>query len=488
MSSSEKTTVEQINESGPYAVLGREFDFDKQKHVEIDVVISAIYESYGVSPAPSFFAAYPEAVAALLDEAQESSATDEFKDDALEDFTLHYSLNTPQLPSLIWLRSLSAAATESGVEAEVDIVREHLPTVLDPDISKRLARQGMRYLGSEAQDPNKALDAIAITATHLMLSGKNSFKTEIAQKASNIETVFKLNEPAVYAVVNDLHMHMTEDIKHLPTAVHSHMSKNLLRYEAAKRVLPVFSALRRLKALSERLDAPKARLASIQAVQYLLEEATINKFMRQPGVTDVFESVDILDSLKPMELDWSILPEGELEKSAREIVDSMQSAKPGKEIIIDLERLKSLEEIRSSWGADKSYYARGSLKNRKTIRKDGNECPDEYIVLVLQTIDENNNTEAEHAVAESPIVGPHAMYVYRQDAGEGFSWRDVMAMSKQDAKLFNARALKHNKNGPTVSEKAIHLLGASKEEFLRIRNYRIKGFTLPRGVVEIVES
>lgn len=150
---------------------------------------------------------------------------------------------------------------------------------------------------------------------------------------------------------------------------------------------------------------------------------------------------------RPMELDWEVLPPGtdELEKTARQIV-SDATAGTHKSLEVDLRRLVILEEIRKIWGEDASYYSRGVRNKRRTvIDSDGSEQPDEYIILVLQEIDRlTGEVMYEHAVAESPIAGPNALYVYRQDATDHrHSWRTVMSLPKNQSQKLGARDIRH---------------------------------------------
>lgn len=176
-----------------------------------------------------------------------------------------------------------------------------------------------------------------------------------------------------------------------------------------------------------------------------------------------------------VELDWTVLPENELEleKAAREIVSEAQErVAKGTEVCIDLERLNILKQIRDKWGSDRSYYARGQLGGRRRINIEGTESPDEYIVLVLMHLDAQGRAVAEHAIAESPIAGHNALYVFRSDVSGDLSWREVYSLSKEDARSLGARALKHTKAGDdrrslveVMSDRVASLLMVTPEEF-----------------------
>jgi|GEM_PF-5058403 len=179
-------------------------------------------------------------------------------------------------------------------------------------------------------------------------------------------------------------------------------------------------------------------------------------------------------NLHPMELDWEILPPGEteLEKGARQIVEDV-TARTGKTPEIDLDRLNILEGVRELWGKDKSYYSRGVRKKRSVVHDmNGQEQPDEYVILVLQETDAKTGLVREHAVAESPIAGPNALYVYRSDTTEQqYDWRTVMSLSKAESRKLGARSIKHRaaqESAPlndVMIEKVTHLLTVPPTDF-----------------------
>ncbi len=191
----------------------------------------------------------------------------------------------------------------------------------------------------------------------------------------------------------------------------------------------------------------------------------------------------VKDVLKETELDWTVLPKGEdeLRKSAEEIIDAaMARLEDGVEPTIDLERLNILTEIRSRWGEDMCYFARGKLKRGASIAsEDGTRQPDEYIVLVLQEY--RDGKLIEHAVAESPIAGPNALYVCRADVSPK-SWREVYSIPKKDARALGARRVKHtcavgDSLISVMANKVETLLTATPTEFATLQfNGRNKGF------------
>jgi hypothetical protein len=179
-----------------------------------------------------------------------------------------------------------------------------------------------------------------------------------------------------------------------------------------------------------------------------------------------------------VELDWTVLPddEGELTQQAKDIVKQIESRseETGRKADIDLDRLNILRNIREAWGKDRCYYARGTLGNRPKVNIAGKEYPDEYIVLVLQDINKDGNILTEHAIAESPVVGPNAMYVFRSDVSEGYNWRQVYSLPKRQARALGARRVKHTtSNGRSIvdelTDKVTCLLTATPEEFENVK-------------------
>lgn len=222
-----------------------------------------------------------------------------------------------------------------------------------------------------------------------------------------------------------------------------------------------------------------------------------------PGIAKANEQIDNLEyaeatifdeaslELEQVEsLNWEVLPPGELEQISREIVRDAHSE--SNTPTIDLERLKILENIRNRWGAEDCYYARGALSARRTVRDGAKSEADQYLMLILQKKDKNGSVVAEHAIAESPIAGPHALYVFRQDVSEGLDWRDVMSLPKQYARDFGARNVKHSlPRGKTdlvlsMTEKVTTLMAATPEEFHAIEFNGSRGIRLGREVLQAI--
>lgn len=183
------------------------------------------------------------------------------------------------------------------------------------------------------------------------------------------------------------------------------------------------------------------------------------------------------------ELDWTVLPYGEegeqdLEEAANAIVElARKRAAKGTKIELDLSRLEILRMLRRAWGPDRCHYERGTLKDRGVRIINGEEQPDEYIILVMQLLNEQGGLIGEHAVAESPITRDNALYVFRADTeiSKAFNWRQVYSVRKEDARdIGGARAIKHTKGDgrphtELLPERVLALLTCPPEQFYQIR-------------------
>ncbi len=171
-----------------------------------------------------------------------------------------------------------------------------------------------------------------------------------------------------------------------------------------------------------------------------------------------------------MQVQWEVLPPGSsLTDVARSIVEE-KKLRAKKAFGVDFIRLQALENIRQYVGEHNSKYVRGSLKQRGIVRDGDKECPDEYILLLINGAD----GDVESVIADSPIVGPHAMYVYRRDtAQKGSKWETVFRLDKPDARQLGARAVKHtvpidSNLVDTMTSKAMELLTCRAEDFFGI--------------------
>jgi hypothetical protein len=195
--------------------------------------------------------------------------------------------------------------------------------------------------------------------------------------------------------------------------------------------------------------------------------------------------------LEAAELTWEVLPEEDLQRRAEAIVGQARE-RGATATTIDVTRLAVLSDLRRSWGYDDSYYVYGSLGSRGVVRDESRETPDQYLLVVLQEKDGEGEVTAEHVVAESPVAGPNAMYVFRQDVSEGLNWREVLALPKSYARYYGARAVRHVAvDGETMQQsmarKASALLYCTKDEFPYI-SFAGSDMRLPRGVVPAPDS
>ncbi len=205
-------------------------------------------------------------------------------------------------------------------------------------------------------------------------------------------------------------------------------------------------------------------------------------------------SAEQLPLEQPEQLNWALLPPGELENHTRDIVQSKQHEQLNSQPYIDLERLRILENLRQWWGPDYTYYVKGLRTRRRSIKGETEEVPDEYIMLILQVHDQNGTFLYENAIAESPIGGHNALYIQRYDVN-GWQWNELMAYPKRDVQAMGARALKHDRSDPymihNMTERAKILLTNHPQAFL---NGEFHGFDregkpylhIPRNVMDII--
>lgn len=200
--------------------------------------------------------------------------------------------------------------------------------------------------------------------------------------------------------------------------------------------------------------------------------------------------IEIVPAIEHVEqLNWEILPPGDVERIAREIV--REAANETQLPTIDLARLTILDNIRQRWGSDDCYYARGALAARRYIQDDEATEANQYLMLILQEKNGAGELVAEHAIAESPIAGPHALYVFRQDVSEGLDWRDVMSLPKKYARDFGARNVKHTlPRGETdlvssMTEKVSILMSATAQEFRQLQFDGTRGLRIPRSLLKV---
>jgi len=199
-------------------------------------------------------------------------------------------------------------------------------------------------------------------------------------------------------------------------------------------------------------------------------------------------------SSQPEQLNWQILPPGELVNYAGDIIQANQSETSGSQPYVDLNRLNILENLRQWWGPERSYYAKGVRTGRRNVKNEFIEVPDEYIMLILQVCDQCGVLLYENAIAESPIAGHNALYIQRFDAN-GWQWQELMTHPKSDVLAMGARRLMHDPADPymvhNMTERTKILLTVHPQAFL---NSEFHGFDregkpylhIPRNVMDII--
>jgi|GEM_PF-2493355 len=186
-------------------------------------------------------------------------------------------------------------------------------------------------------------------------------------------------------------------------------------------------------------------------------------------------------------LDWEALPPGELEQHAREIV-AQNMERMSTPPTIDLARLRTLSSLRTALGESRCYFARGKLGARRKVKADGVEQADQYLLLVWRDLDDQGNLRGESVVAESPIAGEHALYVFRHDVS-GDNWRSAMALPKSVARDLGARRVRHvipvgeTDLVATMTRKALALLTCPPEEFSILKFAGAQGVRVPRAAL-----
>jgi hypothetical protein len=179
-------------------------------------------------------------------------------------------------------------------------------------------------------------------------------------------------------------------------------------------------------------------------------------------------------AMETASVEWQLLPPGDLRVTAQKLITEARErrSKTAKPLEVDLDRLQILEEIRKAWGPN-TRYTRGMATGRRSAQTpEGEDVPNDYIVLVLQETNAEGEVVREHAVADSPIT-ENGLFVYRQDAlenGKVEDWSVAFSLPKPDAVELGARRLNHPpRNTPrmaeTMAQKAIHLLTCPPEQF-----------------------
>lgn len=133
------------------------------------------------------------------------------------------------------------------------------------------------------------------------------------------------------------------------------------------------------------------------------------------------------------DLDYEIVSNENIDK----VVDDIAKEKKQK---IDLAKVDVLKSLHERFGG---YYVKG-LPVGDTFRdNDHNLLNEGYIGLIVDRKNEGGDVVGEDCIAISPVDRRDAGYVIRHDASEGLPWRDILSMTKKDARTyFNARNFK----------------------------------------------
>lgn len=139
------------------------------------------------------------------------------------------------------------------------------------------------------------------------------------------------------------------------------------------------------------------------------------------------------------ELDFEILPS---DTNLRELSEQIfNESSDIEKVKVDLGRIQILEDIRQIFGKDKCYFARGQQRGKVYHTKDGDSINEDFIILVMQNHDANGAVASEDALAISPISRRHAAFYTREAASAG-TWRELLGLSKLQAREYGTRRLK----------------------------------------------
>ena len=221
------------------------------------------------------------------------------------------------------------------------------------------------------------------------------------------------------------------------------------------------------------------RRDTTRTLLYLFSDE-VDHFMDYFGYQDVpvqssEKTKQLNDGYPVQELDFTVLPAGtNLHEFAAGIVTRLSEHEKAH---VDLDRVNVLATIREYAGAHRCYYAHGKKSEKQMLDIETDTLIDEdYIVLVIQNLDETGTTQSEDALAISPIANKHAAYLIRSDASAG-NWREILSLPKQDSRYFGARDLRFTgSSGRTpysmMAEKIKALLACHPDDFrakLRMR-------------------
>jgi hypothetical protein len=168
------------------------------------------------------------------------------------------------------------------------------------------------------------------------------------------------------------------------------------------------------------------------------------------------------------ELQFEILPgDTNLRELSERVYDESSDAE---KVRVDLGRIQVLEEMRTLFGEDHCYFARGEAGGNCYTDENGESINEDFIILVMQHHDETGQVAREDALAISPIARRHAVFYMRQDASEGLSWREVYRLTKKHAQDLGVRKLKF------VAPEGIDVYTSMKEKLFTLATCRTEDF------------
>lgn len=372
----------------------------------------------------------------------------------------------PEVNMLVY-NAFSSIARRSQASSTADI----LAAIEYPPNASRKVDQLVKEIGANFHEKDIALLEHDIFTAYFatLLSSRNTTYKQVNELALRITRTIYANNPTIKKII-DISIgssdKLADFITNLPDA-ERHTEEAYRAY---------LSLMLRFPIPYTREERDKLREILLRYAREVTFNEDLNARLAHVEQSPLLSTEEVLD--------WKILPPGSLTDHAREIVESI-TENTGKLPVIDLRRLTILENIRKWWGEDRAYFARGIPRTGRKIHSDTDqELPDEYLMVILQHFDDDGNLVAEDAVAQSPIAGPHALYIQRQ-AVNGWDWRELMAYPKHDTLSMGTRKLLHTvPEGEdlvaNLTRKTQLLLESSSEDFTKIEFSGIKKDGAPR--------
>ncbi len=189
----------------------------------------------------------------------------------------------------------------------------------------------------------------------------------------------------------------------------------------------------------------------------------------EPGIVpQPFIETQLLTSSEMQELKFQLLPG---DTNLRDLAETIyEESSDVEKVRVDPERVQILEEMRTLFGEDHCYFARGESSGETYEDESGEPISGDFIVLVMQHHNATGHVEREDALAISPIARRHAVFYMRQDVSEDLSWREVYGLSKKAAIDLGTRKLKF------VAPEGIDVYTAMKEKLFALATCRAEDF------------